>query len=285
MNIKEGSDMIDSYERYLILSDMDGTLIGSNFKISQKNFNAIRYFIEHGGIFGVATGRTKYSIRPYMGDLKPNGPCILYNGALVYDFEKDRDIKSEFLEKHMLDEYVDHCLKNFENMTVEIFTPEMMYIVSPEGNVDPSVEREKKVFRYSTLAEVSEMDWYKAILFDTGKNLFEAQAALKAFELEERLENVFSQDFYLELLKKNVSKGMALEGLKKLPRFSQKTVIAVGDYDNDIGMIKSADVGIAVRNARACVKQAADIITVSNDEDVMQDIIFNILPALQIKRC
>lgn len=276
--------MINSYERYLLLSDMDGTLIGSNFKISEKNFNAISYFIEHGGNFGVATGRTKYSIRPYIGKLKLNGPCILYNGALVYDFEKDRDIKSEFMEKHVLDEYVDYCLKNFKNMTVEIFTPEMMYIVSPEENADPAVEREKKVFRYSSLAEISEMDWYKVILFDTGKNLLEAQAALKAFELEDKLENAFSQDFYLELLKKNVSKGMALEGLKKLPRFSQKTIIAVGDYDNDIGMIKSADVGIAVKNARACVKQAADIITVSNDEDVMQDIIFNILPDLQIKR-
>ncbi len=276
--------MINSYERYLLLSDMDGTLIGSNFEISEKNFNAISYFIEHGGNFGVATGRTKYSIRPYIGELKLNGPCILYNGALVYDFQKDRDIKSEFMEKHMLDEYVDYCLKNFENMTVEIFTPEMMYIVSPEENADPAVEREKKVFRYSSLAEISEMDWYKVILFDTGKNLLEAQAALKAFELEDKLENAFSQDFYLELLKKNVSKGMALEGLKKLPRFSQKTIIAVGDYDNDIGMIKSADVGIAVKNARACVKQAADIITVSNDEDVMQDIIFNILPDLQTKR-
>lgn len=276
--------MINSYERYLLLSDMDGTLIGSNFEISEKNFNAISYFIEHGGNFGVATGRTKYSIRPYIGELKLNGPCILYNGALVYDFEKDRDIKSEFMEKHVLDEYVDYCLKNFENMTVEIFTPEMMYIVSPEENADPAVEREKKVFRYSSLAEISEMDWYKVILFDTGKSLLEAQAALKAFELEDKLENAFSQDFYLELLKKNVSKGMALEGLKKLPRFSQKTIIAVGDYDNDIGMIKSADVGIAVKNARACVKQAADIITVSNDEDVMQDIIFNILPDLQIKR-
>ncbi len=275
--------MTNSYEHYLILSDMDGTLIGSNFQISQKNFNAIRYFIEHGGIFGLATGRSKYSIRPYTGGLKLNGPCILYNGALVYDFEKDRDIKAEFLEKHMLDEYVDYCLKNFENMTVEIFTPEMMYIVSSRKNIDPSIEREKKVFRYSTLAEVSEMEWYKVLLFDAERNLLKAQAALKAFKLDDRLENMFSLDFYLELQKKNLSKGLALEGLKKLSRFSQKTIIAVGDYDNDIEMIKSADVGIAVKNARACVKQVADIITVSNDEDVMQDIIFKILPALQIK--
>lgn len=275
--------MTNSYEHYLILSDMDGTLIGSNFQISQKNFNAIRYFIEHGGIFGLATGRSKYSIRPYIGGLKINGPCILYNGALVYDFEKDRDIKAEFLEKHMLDEYVDYCLKNFENMTVEIFTPEMMYIVSSGKNIDPSIEREKKVFRYSTLAEVSEMEWYKVLLFDTEKNLLKAQAALKAFKLDDRIENMFSLDFYLELQKKNLSKGLALEGLKKLSCFSQKTIIAVGDYDNDIEMIKSADVGIAVKNARACVKQVADIITVSNDEDVMQDIIFRILPALQIK--
>ena len=272
-----------NYNKYLLISDLDGTLINSQHFISQKNLNAISHFTKSGGSFAVATGRTKDNIRPYIRKLVLNGPCILYNGGGIYSFQEERFLGTEFLDRSAVEEYITFCMKNYKNMAVEIFTPEMMYIVTPEYIVDPYVESEKQVFSRITLDEVIKMDWIKVLLYDTPESLKKAQIALDDFNLHDKVDSIFSQVFYLELIKKGISKGEALERLKNSHQYSDKTIIAVGDYDNDIEMIKLADVGIAVGNARECVKDAADIVTVSNNENALHEIIYNIIPSLSNK--
>ncbi|HEY5585525.1 MAG TPA: Cof-type HAD-IIB family hydrolase [Ruminiclostridium sp.] len=271
---------MNSYKKYLIISDLDGTLINSQHVISQNNLDAIEYFIKCGGTFAVATGRTIHNIRLHIKNLMLNGPCILYNGSALYDFEKEKFLNTEYLERYLLNEYIAYCMRTFKNMVVEIFTLEMMYIITPDENVDPYILLEKQVFERSTLDEVSKIKWIKVLLSDTPENLHKASRALADFGLVTQLNSVFSHKYYLELLKKDVSKGFGLKILKQLPEYRDKIVIAVGDYDNDIEMIKAADVGIAMDNARDCVKQVADKITVNNDQDALHDIIYNIIPSL-----
>ena len=76
-----------------------------------------------------------------------------------------------------------------------------------------------------------------------------------------------------EILPKGVSKGSALPILAKSLGVDMKNTIAVGDYDNDITMLKAAGVGYAVSNATAAAKAAADKITVSNEEHAIAKII------------
>jgi len=271
---------MNSYNKYFLISDLDGTLINSQHTISQKNLNAIEYFVQQGGTFAIATGRTVQNIRPYIKNLILNGPCILYNGSALFDFNRGTSLMTEHLENHQLYDYITYCMKTFEHMVVEIFTTDMMYIITPEENVDPYVLFEKQYFERSTLDEVSKMSWVKMMLNDSHKNLQKAQEVLADFGLASQVDSVFSHEHYFEILKKDVSKGSALRSIRKLPQYSNKIVVAVGDFDNDIEMIKAADVGIAVDNARDCVKQAANKITVNNDQDAIYDIIFNIIPDL-----
>lgn len=271
---------MNDYSKYLIISDLDGTLINSQHVISKQNLAAINYFTQQGGRFAIATGRTIQNIRPFIKNLELNGPCILYNGAAVYDFHSERILGAEYLEKELLVDYINYCLDTFDQMVVEIFTPEGMYTVSPESNVDEYVLREEQPFISSELNEMLKNNWFKLILNDKRDKLLEARRALEKFGLSVSFDNVFSFEFYLEILKKGISKGSALHSMRKLEHFRDKTIIAVGDYDNDIEMIKLADVGIAVENASEDVKMAADMITVSNDCHAIYEIIHKIIPGL-----
>jgi hypothetical protein len=71
---------------------------------------------------------------------------------------------------------------------------------------------------------------------------------------------VISSPTYYEMLPQNISKGSALEHLRRECGLDDYTIVAVGDYNNDIEMLRYADVGICPSNATQEVKQAADVI-------------------------
>ena len=73
-----------------LFSDMDGTLLNSGGKVSAANAEAIREFQAAGGRFAVATGRSELITLPCLDGVEPNFPCILFNGAAVYDFGEKR---------------------------------------------------------------------------------------------------------------------------------------------------------------------------------------------------
>lgn len=76
------------FDGVMILTDMDGTLLNSQRQLSRGNQEAARYFMEQGGLFSVATGRAKRAMEYFMPELTINAPAVLFNGSVVYDFEK-----------------------------------------------------------------------------------------------------------------------------------------------------------------------------------------------------
>ena len=77
------------FDGVMILTDMDGTLLNSQRQLSRGNQEAARYFMEQGGLFSVATGRAKRAMEYFMPELAINAPAVLFNGSVVYDFEKN----------------------------------------------------------------------------------------------------------------------------------------------------------------------------------------------------
>ncbi|MBR6603189.1 MAG: HAD-IIB family hydrolase, partial [Clostridia bacterium] len=85
-----------------------------------------------------------------------------------------------------------------------------------------------------------------------------------------------SEKTLFEILPKGSGKGNVLPKLSEHLGIDMRKTIAVGDYHNDISMLKAAGLGIAVSNAQPEVKKAADMVTVSNDEDAIAKIISDI---------
>ena len=92
--------MQGKFSDYLLVSDMDATLLDDNHTISEENRQAIDYFIKNGGRFTVATGRMVEAVRAYMPNLHINAPAVLHNGAKIYDYEKDCAVFERFIEEN-----------------------------------------------------------------------------------------------------------------------------------------------------------------------------------------
>ncbi len=72
------------YDKIILLSDIDGTLLNSQSRVGEKNRQAISEFIKEGGSFGIATGRSLTNARNFLENIEINGYCILANGSLHY---------------------------------------------------------------------------------------------------------------------------------------------------------------------------------------------------------
>ena len=94
------------FDGVLLASDFDNTILNIELPrrtgcpippISQRNVEALRYFMDNGGIFSVATGRAKPAFEVVAHGVPMNGPTILFNGAAIYDFAAGRYLYTAFL--------------------------------------------------------------------------------------------------------------------------------------------------------------------------------------------
>lgn len=115
------------FDGYLLVSDMDGTLLNSKGKLSEENKKAIEYFVDNGGHFTLATGRMMPSIKRHIHKMKVTLPVIMYNGTKVYDFNEEKIIWEKFLEEERKN--IVKAVKEFDkNVGIEIYSDETVYI-------------------------------------------------------------------------------------------------------------------------------------------------------------
>lgn len=260
----------------LLLSDMDGTLLNSQGCISRENQQAIKYFIENGGLFGIATGRSQLNSVLFLDEIKVNAPCILYNGCGIFDFSANKFITLHELPKARLIVFLEYCLKKFPDVTIQIYCPEMCYFVSPESQADPYVVSIHQPCEFCGMDAIIDIPWIKILFCGKTEDLKTLNATMLYSELVKELNWVFSSEIYLEYLPAGISKGSALRYIKEIMG-AEFRVYAVGDYNNDVEMLQTADVGIATKNAISSLKELADVVTVSNDENAIAEIIDKIL--------
>ena len=80
--------MEKTFENWLVVSDIDGTLNNKIRKLPKRNYNAIKEFTDRGGNFTLASGRLQSSLERNYNRITPNQPAIVLNGAGIYDFNK-----------------------------------------------------------------------------------------------------------------------------------------------------------------------------------------------------
>lgn len=248
----------------LISLDMDGTLLDDNKKISSQTLNVLHLLQKEGKNIVIATGRPYKGYLLYHDILSLNSYVVCYNGAMIFNqnneviYSQEMDInESKLICKLLIDNNLEFCIWSKDNLYIN--------------------KNSYYLEKYLTVSKVKPIivDDFNFILED-GITKFlvpNEENVLKEFNLKiEKLNLKESQYFFstknfFEITSNKVSKKNAIESLCKLLDIKQEEVIAFGDEENDLSLIKWAGFSIAMGNAIFKVKHEADYITLSNNED------------------
>ena len=252
-----------AYEGIYLYCDLDGTLLNDEKRVSAEDRAAIGAFVAGGGKFGVATGRVPGIIGEIERELPVNAPCILYNGAGLYDLSARRFLAMHPVSRKACARVAAKAVQLQPNTCVQVFTDSAIYETNPLQRDDPATVNERIPIVKSPLEEVPDI-FLKFILSQDPEMLKKLIPLLDLPSLCDELSVFQSSDVYLEFVAKGVSKGAALADVRARYENVQK-ILVVGDYENDLEMIRLADVGGAPDNAIGAVKRAADVVVAADN--------------------
>jgi len=219
------------FEDTMILSDIDGTFLDDNSEAVPENVEAVRYYIANGGNFAFATGRHLFAMdRPIpMWREIMSMPGVFANGAFVYDHRTDTKIHARPLDaKETLPALLDLYAK-FPDIKTRFTTDEGIIYVNEKLDITPYLDK----------------PCYKVVLESDSDRLAEAREYVYS-KYGDRYSYSKSCDYFLEFLRDDATKGTMLDWLRDYVSGKiggrKVTAYAVGDYENDIDMLRHADV-------------------------------------------
>jgi Cof subfamily protein (haloacid dehalogenase superfamily) len=262
-------------EYRMIVTDMDGTLLTNDKKISSRNREALKRASEMGVKIVIATGRIFASAKTYGEMIGVDTPIIASNGAYIREKDKDEVIYAMPLGEDnaikvlkLIQDYGLYChLFTWDT----IFTEKIVYASVNYTKWNSTLPEGKRVN-----IRVIKSDEWEGIIRENRDSILKAVVAdddaekITALKREMKgldLEIVSSYSNNFEVMHKGVSKGRAAEVLAHYCNLDRSQVICIGDNENDASMIEYAGLGIAMGNASEEARRAADFITLSNEED------------------
>lgn len=253
----------------LLVLDLDGTLTNSEKKISSKTKETLLKAQEAGTIIVLASGRPTYGIVPLADELqldKFGGYILSYNGGEIINWKSKEMLHAVLLDREVLPYLYDCAKKN--DFAIITYQDEFIITENPE---DIYVGKES----FLNKMEVKKVDdFLSSVNFPIAKCLItgDPERLLKLEkEMNDHLQGsmgVFrSEPFFLELVPNGIDKARSLAVLLDKIGMTKEQMMACGDGFNDLSMIQFAGLGVAMANAQDAVKQDANYITLSNEED------------------
>ena len=262
----------------MVCIDMDGTLLSSRKKISKESKDAIKKVHDKGVEIVVTTGRIYNNAEYYSNLLGVKSPVIAANGAIVKS-----KIDSKILYENPIE--IEECIKLIDllyemkvffhfytqggifcNNSVTKFATKL-YMTKQVGHENLKINYHviKGKEKWKEFFKQNKEKITKCIVFSISPETI--------VECKKRLESLDSIVYFgagkrsIEINNKGVSKGNAVKALAEKYGIKREEIICIGDNENDLSMIQYAGVGIAMDNAIDSVKEAANYITSSNDEN------------------
>ena len=249
------------YEGYLICADFDGTFALPNAELSDENLEAVRDFQANGGLFTIASGRTPTFIRELGDRFRPNAPVIAMNGAVLCD-ESDGHVLRRFPMSRDVLAIMDDIAATGLPRRMSLWNEyEIRDDWTREDGVLPSV-------RFKSLPE----PWFKTVVTADPESTLKIRDYFLA-RYAERFNCGRSWPEGFEIHSLESGKGECMRALREMYGGRIHTTIGVGDYENDLSLVRDADIGYAVGNAIDEVKAVARRITVPNTQHAIARII------------
>ncbi|WP_271000643.1 Cof-type HAD-IIB family hydrolase [Listeria seeligeri] len=262
-----------------IILDIDGTLLSDNKEITPNTKKALITAQQNGVKLILASGRPTTAMHLYAEQLemaKYHGLIVSYNGAKVIDCQTNEELFSQALPIAEGKAVLEH-MKQFD-VKVMIDKDDYMYVNNVYNCFVPYRGEEINIIEYESrggnfklcekddLADFLDYPISKILTAGDPTYLQENYQAMMA-PFKDSLNCVFTADFYFEFTAQGIDKAKALDTVLKQMGISAENLIAFGDGHNDITMVRYAGTGVAMQNAVPELKEAANTVTLSNNED------------------
>ncbi len=253
----------------LLVLDLDGTLTNTRKEVTEHTRTTLIKAQEQGLKIVLASGRPTYGIAPLANLLqldKYEGYVLSYNGGEIIDWKTGELLYKNLLDPEVLP-YLYQCA-NDNHFAIVTYDGEYVLTEYPD---DEYVLKEALL----NVMKIKKVDnFLKAVQHPIAKCLIVGEPTRLAVlekemynHLQDRMGVFRSEPYFLELVPKGIDKAQSLAVLLKEIGMTKDEMIAVGDGFNDLSMIKYAGLGVAMSNAQEVVKENADFITLSNEED------------------
>ena len=256
-------------EYKLIAMDLDGTLNNDQKIITEKTKQALMDAQKAGIRLALASARPSpglYKERDILRLQDHQGILMSYNGGRIVDAESGKVLFETSMD---LDE-TKQVLRQLEKLPVTPILDDgvQFYVTDKNGfKVDYECKNNNMVCsEVENLADFLEFAPIKILMSVQPEELIQVQQTI-ADMLPETLTVVQTAAFYLEVIPKVINKGQGIRDICSVLGIQPEAVISFGDAANDIPMLRAAGVGVAMGNASEAVKAAADLVTLSNNED------------------
>lgn len=259
----------NSMKYKLLVLDLDGTLTNTRKEVTEHTRATLIKAQEQGLKIVLASGRPTYGIAPLANLLQLDrfeGYVLSYNGGEIIDWKT-----GELLYKNLLDPkvlpYLYQCACD-NDFAIVTYDGEYVLTERPDDEyvLKEALLNVMKIKKVENFLKAVQHPIAKCLIVGEPTRLATLEKTMHE-HLHDRMGVFRSEPYFLELVPKGIDKAQSLAVLLKEIGMTKEEMIAIGDGFNDLSMIKYAGLGVAMSNAQPIVKENADFITLSNEED------------------
>ncbi|MBR0163455.1 MAG: HAD family phosphatase [Lachnospiraceae bacterium] len=260
------------HNRKIFFSDLDGTLLTGDKKISPATMRALRHFTEQGHLFVICTGRPLPSAmkvaEEYGLTALRNLYVVAFNGAEICDPASGKVLHRVPLPVRTAQFIYDEARD--WGLYCQTYAADHIVTRADHENLrfNQRIARMPAQFTDDLLSHLREDPCKCLVVEQKDFDLLERFRVHMRERLDDSYELIYSAPWYLEIFSAAAGKGHAVRWLCDHLQIPVSSSLAAGDEENDISMIRAAGLGIAMKNATERVREAADVVTEEdNDHD------------------
>ena len=251
----------------IVFLDIDGTLLDSRHQVMPCTHNHLKCLHRQGVPIILCSARPPEGVNLVAQQIGVQGPIACYNGGLIFD-ENSTILRDVGIDIRQAMEFKRFVSDRFPELVVSAYLYNVWLAEDPQH---PLIEQEAEISGCLPLEGTLEQ---AATAASHIHKLLCIGDAMRIRALQKELPQHFpqlmalrSKSTYLEILPRESTKGSAAQVLLEHYGLSAKQAVAFGDSDVDVDMLQYCGLGVAMGNAPREVKEAADFVTASNDEE------------------
>ena len=265
------------FDHVLLASDFDNTLVHTKAALDAgsadlppmpaRNREALEYFTQNGGAFSVSTGRALPAFARYAAELPITAPCIIANGAGLYDFRAGKYLVTAFIGERVR-AHVAALLRYDPRLPFEIYhTDRRIHAMHPNKYILNHEHLTRTKIEVADRFDEVDTPLVKLLFEDDRDALDALYAFIRAQAWSGEYELIYSGDNLLEMTARGATKGAMALRLAQMLGVGRDDLYCIGDHSNDISMAKVSAVRYCPANAIEEMINLPDMHVVSHCAD------------------